>query len=158
MGKTNFQYDESGTTFYYVLLTFLGFLLFPSTYFFWPTEEKVDPDKKKKYQAHAKATVYWEACQEKEERLEKKDPWKKSRARLAIGLIFIGWILFAMIIQQISQFDYEMANFDPYEILQVTISADKKTIKSQYKKTFPYLSSGQANGKRKIIHEIKKGL
>ena len=36
MGKTNFQYDESGTTFYYVLLTFLGFILIPSTYYFWP--------------------------------------------------------------------------------------------------------------------------
>jgi preprotein translocase subunit Sec63 len=37
MAKTNFQYDESGTTFYYVLLTFLGFILLPSTYYFWPT-------------------------------------------------------------------------------------------------------------------------
>ena len=36
MPKTNFQYDESGTTFYYVLLTFLGGILIPSTYYFWP--------------------------------------------------------------------------------------------------------------------------
>ena len=41
MGKTNFQYDESGNTFYYFLLTFLSFILFPSTYYFWPEEEKV---------------------------------------------------------------------------------------------------------------------
>ena len=41
MGKTNFQYDESGNTFYYFLLTFLSFILFPSTYYFWPQEEKV---------------------------------------------------------------------------------------------------------------------
>ena len=41
MGKTNFQYDESGNTFYYFLLTFLGIILFPSTYYFWPQEEKV---------------------------------------------------------------------------------------------------------------------
>ena len=44
MGKTNFQYDESGNTFYYFLLTFLSFILFPSTYYFWPQEEKVKLD------------------------------------------------------------------------------------------------------------------
>ena len=130
MGKTNFQYDESGNTFYYFLLTFLSFILFPSTYYFWPEEEKVDPEKKKKYLAHAKETVYWEACLEKGDRLEQKDPWKKTRARLALGLIFLGWVFFAMIVYQISLFDYEMANFDPYEILEVTTSADKKQIKS----------------------------
>ena len=48
-----------------------------------------------------------------------QDPWKKFRARLALGLIFLGWIFFAMIVYQISLFDYEMANFDPYEILEV---------------------------------------
>ena len=36
MGKGNFQYDETGTTYYYVFLTFLGFFLFPATYYFWP--------------------------------------------------------------------------------------------------------------------------
>jgi translocation protein SEC63 len=42
MAKTNFQYDESGTTFYYVLLTFLGFILLPSTYYFWPTVRNLE--------------------------------------------------------------------------------------------------------------------
>ena len=65
MPKTNFQYDESGNTFYYFLLTFLGIILFPSTYYFWPTEEKVDPEKKKKYMANARDTIYGEACLEK---------------------------------------------------------------------------------------------
>ena len=36
MPKTNFQYDETGNTFYYFFLTFLGFILIPSTYYFWP--------------------------------------------------------------------------------------------------------------------------
>ena len=67
MPKTNFQYDESGNTFYYFLLTFLGIILFPSTYYFWPAEEKVDPEKKKKYLAHARDSIYAEACQEKGE-------------------------------------------------------------------------------------------
>lgn len=156
MGRTNFQYDESGTTFYYVLLTFLGFILFPSTYYFWPEEEKADPEKKKKYQAHAKGTVYWEACIEKGERLEQKDPWKKLRNRVAVTFIFIGWVLFAMVIYQISQFDYELANFDPYEILQVPLDADKKTIKSQYKKLSLIYHPDKSTGNEKLFMKLRK--
>jgi len=156
MPKTNFQYDESGNTFYYFLLTFLGIILFPSTYYFWPAEEKVDPEKKKKYLANARDTIYWEACLEKGERMEHKDPWKKTRQRIALVLIFIGWILFAMIIYQISQFDYEMANFDPYEILGVSLDADKKTIKSQYKKLSLIYHPDKPTGNEKLFMKLRK--
>ena len=60
-----------------------------------------------------------------------QDPWKKFRARLALGLIFLGWIFFAMIVYQISLFDYEMANFDPYEILEVREFALNQIIYNQ---------------------------
>jgi len=156
MPKTNFQYDESGNTFYYFLLTFLGIILFPSTYYFWPTEEKVDPEKKKKYMANARDTIYGEACLEKGERMEHKDPWKKTRQRIALFFIFIGWILFAMIIYQISQFDYEMANFDPYEILGVSLDADKKTIKSQYKKLSLIYHPDKPTGNEKLFMKLRK--
>merc|ERR1719481_1378555 len=106
--------------------------------------------------AHAKETVYWEACLEKGDRMEQKDPWKKFRSRVALFLIFIGWIFFAMIIYQISQFDYEMANFDPYEILQVTISADKKTIKSQYKKLSLIYHPDKPTGNDKLFMKLRK--
>jgi len=156
MPKTNFQYDESGNTFYYFLLTFLGIILFPSTFYFWPTEEKVDPEKKKKYQAHARDSIYAEACHEKGERMELKDPWRKTRQRIALFFIFIGWILFAMIIYQISQFDYEMANFDPYEILGVSLDADKKTIKSQYKKLSLIYHPDKPTGNEKLFMKLRK--
>ena len=75
MGKTQFQYDETGNTYYYVFLTFLGLVLIPSTYYFWPFQKEVeiDPDKKKKYMgAAAKETIYWQACLEKAERMQHK--------------------------------------------------------------------------------------
>jgi len=156
MGKTNFQYDETGNTFYYFFLTFLGAVLIPSTFYFWPQEEKIDPEKRKKYVAHAKETVYWEACLEKGDRLEQKDPWKKIRSRSALLFIFIGWVVFAMVIYQISQFDYEMANFDPYEILQVSVSADKKQIKSQYKKLSLIYHPDKATGNEKLFMKLRK--
>merc|ERR1719147_545971 len=106
--------------------------------------------------AHAKETVYWEACLEKGDRMELKDPWKKTRQRIAFFFIFIGWILFAMIIYQISQFDYEMANFDPYEILGVSLDADKKTIKSQYKKLSLIYHPDKPTGNEKLFMKLRK--
>merc|ERR1719216_251171 len=106
--------------------------------------------------ANARDTIYWEACLEKGERMEHKDPWKKTRQRIALFFIFIGWILFAMIIYQISQFDYEMANFDPYEILGVSLDADKKTIKSQYKKLSLIYHPDKPTGNEKLFMKLKK--
>ena len=55
---------------------------------------------------------------------------RRNVTRIILGL---GWILFAMIIYQLAQFDYEMANFDPYEILGVTFDATAKEIKKKYR-------------------------
>ena len=68
MGKTNFQYDETGNTYYYVFLTFLGLILLPCTYYFWPSWSVVDEsvEKKKKYiQVAAKDTVYYQVRRKK---------------------------------------------------------------------------------------------
>merc|ERR1719397_2396866 len=106
--------------------------------------------------ANARDTIYWEACLEKGERMEHKDPWKKFRQRVALAFIFVGWILFAMIVYQISQFDYEMANFDPYEILSVPLNADKKTIKSQYKKLSLIYHPDKPTGNDKLFMKLRK--
>merc|ERR1719361_861881 len=106
--------------------------------------------------ANARDTIYGEACLEKGERMEHKDPWKKTRQRIALFFIFLGWIFFAMIVYQISLFDYEMANFDPYEILEVSISADKKQIKSQYKKLSLIYHPDKPTGNEKLFMKLKK--
>jgi translocation protein SEC63 len=36
MGGQKFQYDESGGTFFYFLISFLALLLIPGTYYYWP--------------------------------------------------------------------------------------------------------------------------
>jgi len=137
MGKTNFEYDETGNTSYYVLLTFLGLILLPSTYYMWPSftpEDPIDPEKRKKYiSAAAKGTVYHAACSEKAERMSQKDPWQKTRRKIGYALIVAGWALFAMAVYQAAQFDYELANFDPYDILQVSYDASAKEIKKAYR-------------------------
>ena len=62
-GKT--QYDETGNTSYYVFVTFLGLVLIPSTYYFFPGWSSSARDesaaRKKKYaQVAAKDTAYYQ--------------------------------------------------------------------------------------------------
>jgi len=160
MGKTNFQYDETGNTYYYVFLTFLGLILLPSTYYMWPSftpDDPIDPEKRKKYiSAAAKGTVYWEACSEKAERMSKKDPWVKTRRRLAYLFLLVGWVLFAIAVYQASQFDYEMANFDPYEILEVTYDASAKEIKKKYREMSLKYHPDKPTGNEKLFMKLTK--
>ncbi|TRY64193.1 hypothetical protein TCAL_10812 [Tigriopus californicus] len=157
MGKTNFQYDETGNTYYYVFLTFLGFVLFPSTYYFWPKTEQEDPEKRRKYvQAQARDTVYYYACMEKAERMTQKDPWVQTRRRITMLVLMAGWVVFAMVIYQISQFDYEMANFDPYEILQVSFDATAKEIKKKYRELSLIYHPDKPTGNEKLFMKLTK--
>jgi len=160
MGKTNFQYDETGNTYYYVFLTFLGLILLPSTYYMWPSftpDDPIDPEKRKKYiSAAAKGTVYWQACSEKAERMSKKDPWVKTRRRLAYLFLLIGWVLFAVAVYQASQFDYEMANFDPYEILGVNYDSSAKEIKKKYREMSLKYHPDKPTGNEKLFMKLTK--
>lgn len=159
MGKTQFQYDETGNTYYYVFLTFLGLILIPSTYYFWPfqKEAEIDPEKKKKYMvAAAKHTVYAQACAEKSERMQRKDPWANTRRVVAAIVLLLGWSLIALVIYQISLFDYEMANFDPYEILQVSYDATQKEIKKKYREMSLIYHPDKATGNEKLFMKLTK--
>jgi translocation protein SEC63 len=40
MAGSKFQYDESGGTFFYFLLSFLALVVIPCTYYFWPKDHK----------------------------------------------------------------------------------------------------------------------
>lgn len=40
MGGQKFQYDESGGTFFYFILSFLALILIPATLYFWPKKKK----------------------------------------------------------------------------------------------------------------------
>lgn len=40
MAGQKFQYDESGSTFFYFLLSFLALILVPTTFYYWPRKKK----------------------------------------------------------------------------------------------------------------------
>jgi translocation protein SEC63 len=39
MAGQKFQYDESGSTFFYFILSFLALILIPATFYFWPRKK-----------------------------------------------------------------------------------------------------------------------
>lgn len=40
MGGQKFEYDESGSTFFYFVLSFLALILVPATFYYWPRKRK----------------------------------------------------------------------------------------------------------------------
>jgi len=47
MAGSKFQYDESGGTFFYFLLSFLALVVIPCTYYFWPQESSPETNGKR---------------------------------------------------------------------------------------------------------------
>lgn len=45
MAGQKFQYDESGSTFFYFILSFLALILIPATIYFWPKKKEIGKKK-----------------------------------------------------------------------------------------------------------------
>lgn len=52
MAGQKFQYDESGSTFFYFILSFLALILIPATIYFWP--KKKTEGKQRNVQSNSK--------------------------------------------------------------------------------------------------------
>jgi translocation protein SEC63 len=84
------------------------------------------------------------------------DPWANTRRLLAAVTLLLGWSLIALVLYQISLFDYEMANFDPYEILQVSYDATKTEIKKKYREMSLIYHPDKATGNEKLFMKLTK--
>ncbi|GLH14484.1 AAEL007987-PA, partial [Gryllus bimaculatus] len=149
MGGQKFQYDESGGTFFYFLLSFLALLLIPSTYYWWPRKPKQDPEKLEK-------ECQCDNCKKKKIILRSNEPWKGTK-QLAVKLMIIsGWAILALLAYKVSQFDYEYANFDPYEILHVPMGASQADIRKSYRKLSLILHPDKETGDEKAFMKLTK--
>lgn len=149
MGGQKFQYDESGSTFVYFLLSFLALILVPCTYYciFKKKEEK---------KLNKEQLSTFQPCKNKWARLERKDPGETFKKLLIKLAIILGWVLFCYVAYKTSQYDYEYANFDPYEILQVEVGASPAVVKSAYRKLSLIYHPDKKTGDEKTFMKITR--
>ncbi|XP_061398971.1 translocation protein SEC63 homolog [Musca vetustissima] len=149
MAGQKFQYDESGGTFYYFLLSFLALVLIPTTIYYWPRKKKEDPEK-------IKEECQCPDCMKKKAILATAEPYRALK-NLAIRLsLVLGWALLIFLAYRVSQFDYEMASFDPFEILKVEPTASKAEIKKAYHKLSLVLHPDKETGDEKAFMMLSK--
>lgn len=149
MGGQKFQYDESGATFFYFLLSFLAIVLIPVTAYYWPRKQNEDPELENKQ-------CQCPPCISKKELLKNSEPWRGPKNFFKILLIIFGWIVFFYIAYKVSQFEYELANFDPYEILGISATSSQSEIKRAYRKLSVILHPDKETGNEKEFMKLSK--
>ncbi|XP_050539274.1 translocation protein SEC63 homolog [Daktulosphaira vitifoliae] len=149
MAGQKFQYDESGATFFYFILSFLALLLVPGTYYWWPRQQKEDP----KLLA---SECYCPGCRKKKTILQSTKPWELMKKMFVKITIISGWALLAFLAYKVSQFDYESASFDPYDILNVPIGTNEKVIKKAYRKLSLIYHPDKETGDEKKFMKLTK--
>lgn len=149
MGGQKFEYDESGSTFFYFVLSFLALILVPATFYYWPRKRKQDP---------AKLAELCECpnCVKKQQIIEQSQPYKNIKNFFIKVAIISGWILLAFLAYKVSQFDYEMSNFDPYEILGLPPGSTQAEIKKSYRKQSLILHPDKETGDEKAFMKLTK--
>lgn len=70
--------------------------------------------------------------------------------------IVSGWVLLGFLAYKVSQFDYEMSNFDPYEILGLPPGATQAEIKKSYRKQSLVLHPDKETGDEKAFMRLTK--
>ncbi|XP_071800761.1 translocation protein SEC63 homolog [Asterias amurensis] len=125
--SAQFEYDESGGTSLYFLVSFYALFLFPLTYYLWPSKQKKDdPEKlKKQCQCHP--------CLVKKAKLQAKKPTQKLRHLLKWGLLFGAWVLFIYLAVRASQVERDHVEYDPYDILELDRGVTQAEIKRKYR-------------------------
>lgn len=84
------------------------------------------------------------------------DPYKNVKTFAVKFAIVFGWALLMFLTYKVSQFDYEMSNFDPYEILGVDTGASKGEIKRAYHKQSIVLHPDKETGDEKAFVKLTK--
>ena len=73
------------------------------------------------------------------------------------SILICGWLLLVFVAYKAQQFDYEYANFDPYDILGIDIGASNAEIKKAYKKKALVYHPDKETGDEMLFMKLTKG-
>ncbi|XP_038838297.1 translocation protein SEC63 homolog isoform X2 [Salvelinus namaycush] len=125
MAGQQFQYDDSGNTFFYFLTSFVGLIVIPATYYLWPRDQNAEQLRLKSLRkVHGRCLWY-------RLRLMKSQQSIIPTLKKA-GLLF-GWAVFLLLAYKVSKLDREYQEYNPYEVLGLDQGASVSEIKKQYR-------------------------
>lgn len=167
MAGTKFQYDESGTTFYYFVLAFLTMIIVPCTYLFWPRDKDKDDrdertqstesiDNNSPYKQRFIQKCRCEPCLIKEHYMQLKEPSKTVRKRLTKIVLIVAWIGLIAFAYKVSEIQPDYVTFDPFEILGIDPQSSSAEIKKAYRRLSLIYHPDKETGDEKKFMRITK--
>lgn len=125
MGRAQFEYDEVGNTFYYVIVSFFAVILIPLTHFLWPSPPK-------RLKASERMGCRCEGDLTKLAKKEAIKPWERTKQIIKAVTLLILWTFFLLLVYKVSQIQHEHTEYDPYKILSLELEADPAEIRRKY--------------------------
>ncbi|KAJ8008714.1 hypothetical protein DPEC_G00081280 [Dallia pectoralis] len=125
MAGQQFQYDDSGNTFFYFLTSFVGLIVIPATYYLWPRDQNVEQLRLKSLRrVHGRCLWY---------RLRLMRSQQSIIPTLKKAALLFGWAVFLLLAYKVSKLDREYQEYNPYEVLGLDQGASVTDIKKQYR-------------------------
>ncbi|XP_042908617.1 translocation protein SEC63 homolog isoform X4 [Parasteatoda tepidariorum] len=148
MSGAKFQYDESGT-FFYFMLSFEALVIIPCTYYFYPrnTERREKRDT---------TVCHCDNCHIKNSRLRAHEPYRKAKERFIKLLLFIGWVLLFLTAYKVAHLQHDYVAYDPFEILQIPPDSSMGEIKKAYRRLSLVYHPDKETGDEKQFMMIAK--
>ncbi|XP_006626026.1 translocation protein SEC63 homolog [Lepisosteus oculatus] len=125
MAGQQFQYDDSGNTFFYFLTSFVGLIVIPATYYLWPRDQNAEQLRLKALRkVHGRCLWY---------RLRLMKSQRSIIPTLKKVALLFGWAVFLLLAYKVSKLEREYQEYNPYEVLNLEPGASISEIKRQYR-------------------------
>ncbi|KAI8802043.1 Sec63 Brl domain-containing protein [Cladochytrium replicatum] len=123
-----YNYDETGATFNYFLLSFLAIVLIPSSLSsLWPKQSNADD--------HRKSQCSCSQCKKQRQLIDSIKPKLSAFSQIPFKLIFlaIGWTLLAFTAYRVATTTFEETIWDPYAIMNLGEGASAQEVGKAYR-------------------------